>query len=75
MFFTSFMGMRPTLYHFYAGTSFQDWTLSFTLFFFSLCICLLPSLQETECLFGKLFLCLTINDREGSQGGGASLQE
>lgn len=30
----------------------------------------------SECLFGKLFLCQTINYREGSQGGeGASLQE
>ena len=30
----------------------------------------LPSLQETECLFGNFLLSLTVNDREGSQGWG-----
>jgi hypothetical protein len=56
------------------GTSFQDWTLSFTLLlFFILHFVYYRRSREMECLFGD-FLCLTINDREGSQGwrGGLS---
>lgn len=63
------MGMRPTLYHFYAGTSFRTGPYHL---FSSLLYAFVhsPSLQETECLFGNFLLSLTINDREGSQGWG-----
>ena len=69
-----FMGMRPTLYHFYAGTSFRTGPYYLLFFFFFMHLVYLPSLQGTECLFGKFsfvfYLLTTAKGRE--VGGGLS---
>jgi hypothetical protein len=72
------MGTRPTLYHFYAGTSFQDWTLPFTLllFFFMHFVYYRRSSRNRNVYLG-IFLCHNYQrPRRVAKGGeGASLQE
>ena len=69
------MGMRPTLYHFYAGTSFRTGPYHLLSSFLSAFV-YSPSLQETECLFGNFLLSFTLSmTAKGRKVGGASPQE
>ena len=68
--FHFFMGMRPTLYHFYAGTSFRTGPYHLlSSFLYAFCLFHRRS-KKRNVYLGYFLLSLTINDREGSQGWG-----